>query len=61
MNEENKLDTLVCQPHYLLAACAANLLRIWLTPAGSRTTLVPSHFALFVNSAHSSLISTFCV
>jgi hypothetical protein len=44
-------------PHY----CAANLLLIWLTLAGSRMTLVPSHLALFTNSERSSLIFTFWI
>lgn len=30
------------------------------TPEGSSTTFVPSHFALFVNSVHSSLMSMSC-
>lgn len=37
-----------------------NLSMIWCTPCGSSTTFVPSHFALFVNSAQSSLMSTSC-
>ena len=57
---------MVVNAHYLLPAAAfcctlaLSASMICVTPEGSSTTFVPSHFALFVNSVHSSLMSMSC-